>query len=250
MLLQKVYNGDTLGEFEEFLKGLCEGLRVELTDLSLVENGWIKIMLSGEDEKVAVRFLEREVGLAPVSIESVKHFSVLYGRVVFSGQSRAEVFVDVGVLSPKPVYAAVPLQRLQGQLIDGRKFALGRIVELFGLVDGFPLEVRIIKIGIDEFRVELTERQLKLYNSWVGSRVDRLVVLGALCESVEEAVWKGRLNRDVLGVESLSVLEHVVTCKLGTDAVGLVSRLGRWLPRAGLVVFSPRRILELVGDRW
>ena len=250
MLLQKVYNGDSLGEFEEFLKGLCEGLRVELTDLSLVENGWIKIMVSGEDEKVAVRFLEREVGLAPVSIESVKHFSVLYGRVVFSGRSRAEVFVDVGVLSPKPVYAALPLQRLQGQLIDGKKFALERIVELFGLVDGFPLEARIIKIGVDEFRAELTERQLKLYNSWVGSRVDRLVVLGALGERVREAVRRARLKRDVLGVESLDILEHAVICNLGTDAKGLVPKLGGWLPDASFARFSPHRILELVSGRW
>lgn len=249
VLLQKIYGGVSLVEYEDFLKRLCEGLRVEFSSVS-VENGWVKVKVSGEDEDVAVRFLEKKVGLAPVSSKYVTQFSVLSGRVVSSGRSKVKVFVDIGIFLPKPVYAVVPLQRLQGQLIDCWKFALERIVKLFGLVDGFPLEIRVVKTNVDELEVELTEGQMALYGRWVDSRVDRLIVLGGSDGRVGKAIKKAKVSRDVLGVEALGMLEHVVVCKLGTDAAGLVPRLGRWLPGANFVVFSPRQVLDFVGGRW
>jgi len=247
VLLQKVYGAVSLERIEKILRESCKGLRIELTCLSGVENEWINVKVFGEDEEVAVRFLGKKVGLAPISIENIKRLSVLCGRVILSGRSKIGIFVDVGVFSPEPVYATIPLQRLQGQLVDGRKFTLGRIAELYGLVDKLPLEIRIVKVGAGEFKAELTEKQLELYSRWIATRTDRLVVLGALGHKVIEAIRRMRLERDVLGVESLGILEHVVVCKLGTDAVGLVPKLGRWLSKASFVRFSPRQVLKLTG---
>lgn len=247
VLAQKISSKLYLEEFGESLRGLCKGLRVDLTSVSLVENNWVKVNVCGEDEKAAVSFLEKTMGLAPINLRNVERFSILRGRAAFSGRSRERVFVDVGVFSPRHVYAVLPLQRLQGQLVSGREFTLERIVELFGLVDDFPLEVRVIKADVDELDVELTEKQLELYSRWIGSRVDRLVVLGALGRRVREAVWKARLRRDVVGVESLGILEHAVVCKLGTDGAGLVPILGRHLLKENFVAFCPRRVLKLTG---
>jgi hypothetical protein len=47
----------------------------------------------------------------------------------------------------------------------------------------------------------------------------------------------------------LGVLEQVVLCKLGTDAVGLIPTLGRYFKSAVLVPFSPKKILEVVGSQ-
>jgi hypothetical protein len=250
VLLQKIFSEASLKEFGAFLERLCGGLKVELADLSIVGDGWVKVRVSGEDENVAVRFLERKLGLAPVAAGNVERFSVWRGKIVFSGRSRVEVFVDIGVFSPNPVYALIPLQRLQGQLVDGKKFALRRIVDLFGFVDGFPLEVRIVNFDGDKFVAELSKGQLRLLSGWVDARVDRLVVLGVFHERVETAVQRAGLSRDVLSVDFLGVLEHALVCKLGTDAVGVASKLGRWLPGVGFACFSPREVLGLVGERW
>jgi len=250
VLLQKIHSNGFLREFENFLRGFCSGLKVELIGLSVVENGWIKIKISGEDEGTTVRFLEREIGLAPITLECVQSYSVLYGRIILSRQSKKEISVDVGVFSPKPVYATVSLQRLQGQLVDGKKISLKQIVDLFGVAEGLSFEVRIVKIGTDELKAELTERQLGLYSSWIDARTDRLVILGAVRERVKRAVQMARLDRDVLEVESLDILEHAAVCKLGTDAKGLIPRLGKWLLEARFTCFSPRRILDIVGERW
>ena len=88
---------------------------------------------------------------------------------------------------------------------------------------------------------------MELYGRWIATRTDRLVVLGALGHKVIEAIRRMRLERDVLGVESLGILEHVVVCKLGTDAAGLVPKLGRWLSKASFARFSPRQVLKLTG---
>jgi hypothetical protein len=40
----------------------------------------------------------------------------------------------------------------------------------------------------------------------------------------------------------LGLFEHALVCKLGTDAVGLISKVGRGLRNARFVVFSPRKI--------
>ncbi len=245
-LLQKIYGKVSLEEFGKFLKNVCGDLSVDFTGLSAVENGWVKGKVSGRDEQVAVRLLEREVGLAPVSTGSVVRFSVLRGRVVFSGRSRLEAFVDVGVFSPKPVLAQIPLHTLQGQLADGGRLALGRLVELFVLLDNFPLEVRVTGIGECVLETELTERQVGVFNRWIDAGLDRLVVLGALAGDLTEAVRRARVEGDVLGVEPLGFLEHVVICKLGTDGVGLVPRLGKLLRGAVLGVFSPRAMLRVL----
>jgi hypothetical protein len=47
------------------------------------------------------------------------------------------------------------------------------------------------------------------------------------------------------------MFEHALVCKLGTDAAGLISKLGRILRSARFAVFNPRRIrgfLQLKQD--
>ncbi len=250
VLLQKASTVASLRTLREFLESLCIGLRVELTSFGVAKNGWVKVKVSGDDEKVAVRFLGKEVGLAPVTYENVRRFSEIRGRVLSSHSNLESVSVDVGVFSPETVNATVSLQRLQGQLVDGRKAALKRIVESFGLFEGFPLDTRILKRGKIEFEAELTEKQLGTYRRWISSRVDRLLILGASGKKVGTAVGRAKVERDVVKVESLGIMDHAVVCKLGTDAAGLVPKLGRHISEATLLCFSPRRVLQLVKERW
>ena len=57
------------------------------------------------------------------------------------------------------------------------------------------------------------------------------------------AVEQAGLNRDVIDVNALGMFEHALVCKLGTDAAGLVPRLGRNLHKATFNVFGPRKLL-------
>ncbi|MCJ7722355.1 DUF2110 family protein, partial [Candidatus Bathyarchaeota archaeon] len=170
----------------------------------------------------------------------------------FSGKSESELYVDLGVVSLETCDAVLSENQLRAQLTDGRVLSPNRLVELFCLYDNVPLEVKIAKkVGADSTNVEavLSERQLSLFRSWVRCRFDRLLILGSLFSDVEQAVNSSRHSRDIIRTESLGVLEQIVLCKLGTDAVGLIPKLGRYLKSAVLAPFSPKKILKAVGSQ-
>ena len=250
-VLEKLYGSGSPETFEKLYSGLVSGLNVQLRFAGTTDRGWIQLEVSGEDETAALSLLDREIGLAPVSLDNLKKFSVMQGKVVFSGKSEKELYVDLGVSSPKVSDAVVSGKRLCAQLADGKEFPLQELVELFCLYDNVPLEVKIAE-GVEgeskTVEAGLSEAQFSLFSGWVGCRFDRLIILGSLFSDVERAVKFSRHSRDIIRIESLGVLEQVVLCKLGTDAVGLIPKLGRYLKSAVLVPFSPKKILEAFGS--
>jgi len=249
-LLEKAYGNIPAEAFEHALKSLCKGLNVQVKVRDQTTEEWVQVEVNGEDESVALQLLNRKFGLAPKNAESVEKFSVLRGRIVDSGKTAAQLRVDVGVFVPGVIYAEIPLQRLQAQLADGKKLLLQRLTELFCLLDYVPLHVKVVdkELDVDEsaFLAELSERQLALFTEWLLSLLDRLLILGAQHSDVKRAVEASRHFRDVVRIESLGWLEHAVVCKLGTDAVGLIPAIGRFLRTATLAPFSPRKIRQIV----
>ena len=83
-MLQKINSKPSFRELRKVLKKQVADLEIELMNLITVGNNWAKISFSGEDEDVAVRFFEKTIGLAPVDVDNVRHFSVMRGRVIVS----------------------------------------------------------------------------------------------------------------------------------------------------------------------
>jgi len=250
-LLEKAYGHFPAETFEPMLKSLCKGLKVQIKVKSKTAQEWVQVEVNGEDQSVALQLLKSEFGLAPNNVDNVEKFSILRGRIVDSGKTSTELYVDVGVFAPKVVYAKIPLQSLQAQLADGKKLPLQRLTELFCLLDYVPFHVKIVDTelvgGNEAFSAELSERQLALFTDWLRSSLDRLMILGAQYSDVERAVEASRHFRDVVKIESLGWLEHTIVCKLGTDAVGLIPAIGRILRKATLAPFSPRKIRQIVN---
>lgn len=250
MILQtKIYDQRQFQQVESSLKAMLEGLNVNIAGLTMRCGGWIEVSVSGEDEKVALKYLSDNVGFCPLRLDGVAKFSSFKGYLVGPFKARDELKIDLGIVSPADVNVVISLQRLQAQLCDGRKIALGKFVEVFGFCERLPLHVRVVNVDLDVGRVEveLSDWQRMQFVGWARSLLDRLLVLGASKGEVEGAVKVAGFGRDVVGVESLGMFEHVVVCKLGTDAVGLVRGVGRLLRRSVLSVFSPRKVVGLLG---
>ncbi len=249
-VLEKLYGSGSPEIFENAYSSLARGLKVQLRFAGTTNRGWVQIDVSGEDETAALSLLDREIGLAPVSLDNVEKFSVIRGKVVFSSKSESELYVDIGFSSPKVCDAVLLGQRLRAQLVDGKEIPLQRLVEFFCLYDNLPLEVKIVQsVEDDRERVEaiLSEAQLSLFSKWVRYKLDRLIILGSLFSDVERALKLSRHSRDIIKTEALGILEQVILCKLGTDAVGLIPKLGRFLPDGVLVPFSPKKIIEAIS---
>jgi hypothetical protein len=133
--------------------------------------------------------------------------------------------------------------------VDGRKLALKKIAELFGFCVNLPLQVKIFRISKEKERIEaiISEKQLNQYRRWTESLLDRLIVIGADQNEIQQALRKSRLIRDTLQIEPLGLFEHAIVCKLGTDATGLIPKIGKTLRRALFSVFTSRKIFEFLG---
>jgi len=249
-LLTKGYNDFQLKLVDKLLKSMLKGLNVEAEICGVTPRRWVQIAVSGEDEKVALRYLADEMGLCPTHLERVEKFSTIKGRITDLNKSRSELYVDVGVFSPNIVDTIIFLQRLQAQLVDGRETSLKKLAELFGFCETLPLNVKICSVDKENRRVEamLSERQLTLYKGWAKSLLDRLIILGASFNEVMLAVKQTRCSRDVVDIETLGFFEHAIVCKLGTDAVGLIPKIGKRLWNANLSIFNPRKTLKFLGD--
>jgi len=72
------------------------------------------------------------------------------------------------------------------------------------------------------------------------------VVLGPSLHEIKMTLEHAELDRDVIGVKPLGTFEHALTCKLGTDAAGLIPKIGRNLRHAKFVVFNPKRLRQFL----
>ena len=250
-ILEKLYGSYSPTTFEKIFSDLIIGLKAQLCFVGTTDRGWIQLDVSGADETAALSLIDRKIGLALDSLDNLKKFSVMQGKIIFSNKNGNKLYVDLGVCSPNVCDAAVSDKLVYTQLTDGKEIPHKKLVELFCLYDNFPLEIKIIEdviVGNETVKAQLSESQLSFFKSCISSRFDRLIILGSLFYDVERAIKLSRHSRDIIRIESLGVLEQVVLCKLGTDAVGLIPRIGRSLKSAVLFPFSPKKIIETLGS--
>lgn len=171
-LFAKAYGNLQLDNFDRYLKSTLEGLKVEAKTCGATTRGWIQISVSGEDENVALRYLDGRIGLCPSSLENINRFSTIKGRITSLEKSGNELRVDMGVFSPEVYDAMIPLPSLQAQLVDGREVSLEKIVELFGFHENLPLTVKIDSIDREK---GLIEAEVGREAAKTIHRVDRVV---------------------------------------------------------------------------
>jgi len=247
-LLARICDSRQLADAQKTIVILLEGLIVEPRIQWAFANRWVQVSFSGEDEGIASNYVGKEVGFSPTSFEDVKRFTTQKGYVVNLEKNKEEVQVDMGIFQPKIVYATVPLRNLQAQLVDGRKIALKKIAELYGFCEDLPLDIKIVRIDEEakSMEAELSAEQVGKYVFWQDSLLDRLIVIGSSLYDVKKILNRDGLTRDVINIETLGMFEHVLTCKLGTDAAGLIPKIGRRLRTARFAVFNPKRLREFL----
>jgi hypothetical protein len=247
-LLAKVRKERQIKQIQNILNGFFEGLDAKYEVLGTTETAWVQVAVSGEDEVVASKYIAKNIGLGPVSIEKARKFADHKGFIESQECNKEEILVDIGVFQPKIFYGKISLRSLQVQLVGGAEVEMAKIVELFALRRNVPVGFKILSINEQDNVIEgeLSVSQLKKFRVWRDSLLDRLIIVGASLAEVRRALKQADLYKDVIDVETLGVLEHSLTCKLGTDAVGLIPGIGKILRSATLTIFSPRNIASFL----
>ncbi len=250
-LLVKASNLGQAKQVDELLKTQFGELDVDVEVLTSTANRWVRVELSGEDEAIATSYVNKEIGTCPTSLENAKSYPVLRGFVSKVDLGKQELVVDVGIFEPKIILATVSLTCLQAQLLDGRKADLKKIAENYGLVERSPLSIKplsLISEDAEGLEAELSVDQVEKLHDWQQSLLDRLIVLGASKETIENVLERTRLTRDVINIETLGMFEHALTCKLGTNAAGIVGIVGRYLRNSVFVVFNAKKSLDFLSE--
>ena len=250
-LLVKASNLGQVKQIDELLKTQFEELDLEVKVLTTSANRWVQVSLSGEDEAIATSYIIKEIGTCPTSIENAKNYPVLRGYISKLDLTKQELIVDVGIFEPKIILATIALACLQEQLVDGKNVDLKKIAEAYGLAERSPLSIKLVAPVVEEGEVlqaELSVEQVEKLKAWQQSLLDRLIILGASKETIENVLERTRLNRDVIDIETIGMFEHALTCKLGTNAAGLVGIVGRYLRNSVFVVFNAKKSLDLLSE--
>jgi len=248
-LLVKTFHGGQLKQIDNLLKSEFEELDVETKVLGNTGNRWVQVELSGEDEVIATSYINKKIGICPVSLENAKNQGVLTGYISKVDSNKQELRVDIGIFEPRVIQATIPAVKLQAQLLHNKIADLKRIGEVFSLVEGLPIGVQLIKSNAEEELVEaeLSVGEVERLGRWQMSLLDRLVILDASKESVALVLERTKLNRDVINVEELGLFVHALTCKLGTQAAGLIPVMGRYMRYSVFAVFNAKRSTELLS---
>lgn len=246
-LLVKAKHGAQIRAIDENVKDQFEELDVEAEVLQNTANRWVQISVTGEDEAIATSYLRKTYGLCPITLENARAADTLKGYISKVDEAKQELRVDVGIFEPQIVQAVASLARLQSQLAEGRNLSMRNVAELFGLAEGLPVTLKVNweKSAEGELSAELAPEQVAKLHSWRQSLLDRLIILGAPRESIDSVIERTRLTRDIVNVEPLGAFEFALTCKLGTDAAGLIPRIGRYMRNSVFVVFRAEKAWSL-----
>jgi hypothetical protein len=229
-----------LREFKKETESILGDLRVQVKKIDGI-GGWVSIEYDGEDSEVFTEALKDRYGAAPIQFSRLRLGDVYRGFIVDSEKVGYGLYVDIGLIKPSRRDGLYPLHRMRAQLCDGEPRPLREIAKRFCLYEGLPLDVRIESLEADErISLALTEKQEAFFKGWEKYPFDRVIVIGALAGGVWPAVRRVGLERDIVNIERLSLTSSILTCKLGTEAPGVISKLGPELSGARLYPFIPR----------
>ncbi|MCL1966114.1 MAG: DUF2110 family protein [Candidatus Bathyarchaeota archaeon] len=242
-LFTKAYNKGQLRQIEESLQLTFEDLDAQIQIIGNPVNKWVKVEVIGEDETVAKNYIAKQIGICPNSLDEISTGSELKGYIQKITNNEI-LTVDIGILEPKTIYAHIPLATIQTQLLDGKDIPLKKIAELYALNADLPISIKInnTPTTANTLDAELSVTQVSMFKNWRDSLLDRLILLGTTPDEVTSTLERTRLNRDVISTDSLGLFEQVLVCKLGTDATGLISRIGRYMRNTKFIVFNPKKL--------
>lgn len=234
--------------FKWYIKAMLQGFKIDDVGIIKASKRFTEIQIVGEDAKVGAKFLSKMFG-GPIKWEDLRFGEPVSGRVM-----RAEggfIKVDIGLLEPDYLKVVVPSEFVIKRIFGVEKRLDDEGLKAMGIHKFLPLKVVVREEDkIDYDKREITGRlardSLLMLKSWLKSRFDRLLVLGATRSGVIKALRMSKHGRDILNVERLGFLEQVIVCKWGTSSVGLIPEIGEYLPEAKFVAIRPRYFKKLI----
>jgi len=238
----KVEERDFKNQLETAIRNIIGSLSATATFSSFTREGWVTLSVIGEDAEVVTELLTQNFGT--ISEDASKGEPYGNYRGIVEEVSTAGLGVDIGTERPRPTLVNVKLSSLQAQLADGKKIPTRRIADCYSILPQTPISVRVTHSSPSEIEGWLADSQISHYSRRITSGLERIQVINCLPTYLDFAIRKAQLERDIIATEQLSLTVQSMACKVGTNAIGLIPRIGSILRKSELVPFIPSRIQE------
>ena len=232
---------DFRARLENELRELKGELAADLTFEGFSPNGWAQVDVSGEDDEIVAQLVANKFSLAQGSAQDSETTGVYDAEI--RRFTETGLSFDFG-LGPDNLNHTILTHNLQAQLADGKSIPLREVVDCYCLYPGMRISVRIAARDNDKAECWLSDEQIDRFSRWVTSGLDRIQAFECYRREAEAAVLNMHLSRDVIAVQPLTLTIQSIVCKLGTDAVGLIPKLGHGLKKQKLRPFLPKKIIS------
>ncbi|WP_455277262.1 hypothetical protein [[Eubacterium] cellulosolvens] len=226
MISEKIIDLDeklAIEEIRKILNDIASGIKIKLENPIVGSKGWISIRFSGEDSEPFFELIKQRFGFAPYSLDSIEIGDIFQGFII--GVNDKNIQIDFGILSPKSIYGFYGLEKVSSQLLDGFENSLDNIVDRFLFQEGVPLEIRIIKVQNHTIDLELSDEYVRFLKQLEMTPFPRILITAALSRNLNNVIRTNKIDKYVIRMDRLSLTNHLLTFKLGTDINKLVFKL-------------------------
>ena len=227
-------------ELDRQLADLAGTLSATARFHSFTKQGWATVDIEGDDFEVLTELVSHRFGLATNGTHKIELYGNYLGVVK---KESSDLLVDTGL---EQNCVIVRLNALRAQLADGKTLSGRTIAEHYCLRPGTSISIRISRIVGNDGKPEgwMSDAQMSLFSDWIRCGLDRVQVFNCLASRLSYAIGKLQLERDIILTQQINLTTHSIVCKIGTDAIGVIPRLGGILRGSELVPFIPTRIQE------
>jgi hypothetical protein len=238
--------GELTPLLEARLRRLSSGLDVSVQLQGFTGNGFVRAQVKGSDSEVFTELIKRKLGLAPSDLPDMEvndNFKAYVTKII---SEQRGIQIDLGPVSAN-FKSEITREALAAQLCDGMKVPVDKVARAYCLQEDVPLFARVTSIDTDRRRVEawISDDQVSRFEQWRHERVHRIIAVGGFQDKLREALRFSKVDRDIIEVEELALTAHSLVCKLGTDAPGIIAKIGRYISNFKLYAFIPERVDQL-----
>jgi len=228
---------------EARLRKLASQLEVSVQLEGVTRNGFPTIGVKGRDVEAYTELIRRKLGSAPATRSEIEVNDNFKAYTVGINMTRQTIEIEIGPISMN-FRSEITSQALMAQLCDGRSVPIQRITQAYCIQEGVPVHVRVTSIDTElrEIGVWLSDDQVSQFEEWRRERFHRIIAVGGFQDRIREAIRLSKVERDVIEVDELSLTAHSLVCKLGTEAPGVIAKIGRYVGGLRLYAFLPDRV--------
>jgi len=231
---------ETLNFFKILMLEETKELAIKIEKVT-EENGFIKLFVEGEDLEVFLNIIKKTFGLAPSHINNLKINPIF--KAFISKIQKDKLYLQAGIIHPKPLdNIYIPIETLWSQLTYGKKEDINNIATQYCLFKDFPVEVRAVQVNESYVEAAFSDKQLQLFWEWQNFPFERVIIADTLINEVKKAIKLAHAKMEIAEIKSLSLLTHLLTCKLAISSKDLAFKLQKHLPSSRILAFIPKNV--------